>query len=720
MAKLTPKKHKKYIEELDRLLPDTAWKQTLIEHFEKDDTYLRQRVLALQSYSNTKPNTIKQIIKATRAAYTTSATMAGLDLGKKLLIVEPTNEIGKSTVRGAVDKYIEQTGRTDIMVRPILSNEIVCTELDGKYKKKHKGIHVPVRTQNCKNCRASVYVHKDGDLMVGESQYPRYLEHNKGYCINKTMLKEEKEFGKRGEKYAPDVVYITYDKLKNLKNNSTKNILFRKMIKSRDVVLFDEFGHYLQGSSNSALIHEIAYRKDNGKVIEGSESDIRMLYNGVMKFIDKNKLKINEGTMNVEGQQASTRAKNRIEMYIKPVVNKFDEIVNSEIPSNYTNSLAFFKEVIKTKNGDMKTVGRHEKLRIEIEEVVETIEEIGINEEGQSFIEDICALLDVLQEEELIVTMGKGEKSEYNYGPEHDKKSVRVYAERISITPTNRHRLRMLAEYAVTYPKQEILISDATLGKLDLSNLSSRHNLGGIDRKQVIENWGDPGETNNEQFIFQLKIPNSEHPIFSSDAWDMKEGHREEFIEQVRSIASELGVGKVFCIVPKRDIGAELFKDCKDIAVRGDKRDIPPDKMVITHFNSTVSRGVKSEKRICIELGCAKKPKDAYRAAMLGQLSLYLPSYIDNAGLEKFAEAQGMSLKSYKNRLEIFSYPKIVKPVPNVPEVLKPLFNFITDEHQKRITASDTRQGIDRPKDSAGKVRTVVIQLGVGDDDSHT
>lgn len=718
MSKLTPGKQKKLLDELERLLPDTAWKKTLINHFEGDDTYLAHMVRALESYSNSKPGTIKQIIKATRTGFTYNGIMAGLCLDKRMLIVEPTNEIGKKTVRGAVDKFIEMTGRTDIMVRPIPNNESACTELNQKYKKKRNGLHLPIRTPECKECAGNMYEPKEG-----EPRYPAFLPPG-DYCPIKTMLREKKEFNKRGDEYAPDVVYITYNKLESLKNNSTKTQLFKELIENRDVVLFDEFGYFLQQSSDSAMIHEIAHRKDTKAVIEDSEYDIKMMYKRVMEFIDENKLKINEGTLNEDGLQASTRAKNCIEKFIKPLLNKFDEIMiikkqKNKTPFNFINPLAFIMEAIKKDDGDMENIGVHEYLRRTLEEQVNTIEEIEINEDGKLFAEDIWALFNVLQGEELIVTMGKGNKFEYNYGPVENQKSARVYAERVSVMPTNRHRLQMLAEYASMHSEQEILVSDATLGKIDVRKLSSRHGLGGIDRKQVIENWGDPGETNKEQFIFQYEEPESEHPVFSSEAWDMKPGHREEYMKQIRSIASELGAGNVFLIVPKKDIGIEILKDFKDIAVRGDASNIPPDKMIITHFNSSVSRGVESEKRLCIGLGCARKPKGVYKAAMLGQLSLYLPSYIDNAGLEKFAKDQGMSLKAYKDRLEIFSYPKKTRVVPDVPDELKPLYNFVCDEHQKRVTHSDTRQGIDRSKDSAGKVRSAVVNLGVKDDEFH-
>ena len=461
-------------------------------------------------------------------------------------------------------------------------------------------------------------------------------------------------------------------------------------------------------------------REGQSPVVEDSEYDIKMFYKGVMEFIDENKLKINEGTLNVEGQQASTRAKHCIEKYIKPLLNKFDDIMEikkdkDRSPFNLTNPLAFFKEVIEMKNRDTRLVGRHEYLRIKLEEEVEVIEEIGINEDGKLFIADIWALFNVLQEDDIVVCMEKGSENSYNYGEGFNEKTAEVYAERVSIKPNNRHKLRMLAEYAANHPKQEILVSDATLGKIDINHLSSRHNLGGVDRKQIIEVWGDPGETNKQQFIFQLKNPESEHPIFSSESWDKKEGHREEYTKQLRYIASELGAGNLLCLVPKKDIGIELVKNCEDIAVRGDVLNPPPDKMIITHFNSTVSRGVESEKRISITLGSAKKPKDTYKADMLGQLSLYLPSYIDDAGLEQFAEKEGLSLRAFKERIEIYSYPKVTKPVANVPDVLKPLYNFLCDEHQNGVTDSDTRQGMDRSKDPGGKVRSAVIRAGVGD-----
>lgn len=249
MSKPTPGKQKKLIEELERLLPDTAWKQTLIDYFKKDSTYLRHMVRALKSYSNSKPNTIRQIIKVTRTGFTFNAIMAGLCFDKKLLIVEPTNEIGRNTVRKAVEKFIEMTGRTDIMVRPIPNNESACTELDPGSLKKRKGIHVSIRTPECKECGGDMY-----EPQEGEPRYPAFLPPG-DYCPIKTMLREKKEFNKRRDEYAPDVVYITYKKLESLKNNSTKTQLFKELIENREVVLFDEFGHFLQQSSDTFFSH---------------------------------------------------------------------------------------------------------------------------------------------------------------------------------------------------------------------------------------------------------------------------------------------------------------------------------------------------------------------------------------------------------------------------------------------------------------------------------
>lgn len=702
MSKFTKKKKQKLIGKLDGLLPVKDWKPTLIEHFKNDSTFLPHRIQALQSHINTTPDVIKQIIKGTRTGHTTNFVMGGLDLDRKLLIVEPTNAIGEKTVVSAIEKYITATGRKDIIVRPILSNELVCTELDGKYEKKRKEIHIPVVTPKCEDCEAEVYKPK-----AGEPQYPILLKTGQGYCVLKTMMKEEKEFKKRGEVYAPDVVYTTHEKLNSIrKSNSTKNEFYNRLIGRVTDVLWDEFSKYLQQSSGAALIYEIAHKRD-GTVIEGSELDIKMQYAQAIEFIEKNELEINESTLSVEGQQASVRAKHCIEKFIKPNIRSFDALKSSETPANHVNELSLFKELIEKKNGEKEEVFRYEYLQRTLEEQVETIEALEINEEGRTIKEYILSLFAVLQENEIVVQKSKGTEHIYHEGTVPNVKEIHVYAERKSITLSTRQKLQMFAEYVHEHPEQNITISDATLGKIDLSNLSSRHKLGENNRKHIIEYWGDPANTNAQQFMFRYVAPNSKHPTFSSESWKHKPGHREEFLKQIGNATSVIGIENSFLIAPNIEVHNDVSRHHKDT------------KLPITYYNASDTRGVESDKNISYALGVARKPKGAYEAAMLGQLALYLPSYIDDAGLEQYASNQGMNLKQFKERIELFSYPPISIYERTVPAVLRPLFDYVVEEHQKSIVAQDTRQAIDRSKDPRGEKPSAVIMFGVSDNDAR-
>lgn len=79
----------------DDLLLNDERKQKIIDYYTKDSTYLVSIVQALKSI---KEKGSYNIVKATRAGYTTNAIIACLILDKSITVLEPTNMIARDTV----------------------------------------------------------------------------------------------------------------------------------------------------------------------------------------------------------------------------------------------------------------------------------------------------------------------------------------------------------------------------------------------------------------------------------------------------------------------------------------------------------------------------------------------------------------------------------------------------------------------------------------------
>ena len=277
MQKLTPGKQKKHIHNLEKRLPENEYKPRIIKYYTDDSTYLKHSAKALKILLSATPNKILDVKKTTRAGYTTSSILADLFLGKRMMVVEPTNEIGKKTVREAVELYIEITGNDNIMVRPLPSNEEACEKVENN----DPDVHMHGASPTCKDCNADVFTPKPG-----EKEHPVFLDLDNGYCVVKTMMKEKKEFNDRGLAYEPDIITITYAKMEFLVYESFKNDFFNGLIRSRDIVLWDEFGDFLLSSSDTGMIEEVTNGKDTEK------TDITKKLVSIMSFIDAHKSEI--------------------------------------------------------------------------------------------------------------------------------------------------------------------------------------------------------------------------------------------------------------------------------------------------------------------------------------------------------------------------------------------------------------------------------------------
>jgi len=382
MQRLTPKKQKKLLAELEVLLLDDKRKPHAITYFKNDDTFLRQLIISLRIILNASKNEIIDVKKATRSGYTTNFIIAALFLKKHYLIVEPTNLIAMETIEKAVKWYIEISGDTDIFVRMIPSNKIGCKLYkEGEF-------YTPILT-SCKDCEEKIYEAKQG-----EKGLPLFLDFKANYCPIKTMMHEEKLFNKAGKEYVPNLTAITYDKLGTLKYKGIKNEMFNRIVNKMDGVLWDEFGKYIGKTHSAGMVWEHAERE--GKVYK--DTNIRDEYMNIKKFVTDNWDEINLG--NTDNKNSNTNEiMYFLDTFIQPIVEKYDEMIGCSKPSYHFNPLSTQLLKISVKRGDYegdRLVPKNQVLQMRMSEYSEALSYLNVLPDGNWYSEYLHDLMGVL------------------------------------------------------------------------------------------------------------------------------------------------------------------------------------------------------------------------------------------------------------------------------------------------------------------------------------
>ena len=703
MTKLSPKKRIKQLEKLDEFLLNDNRKSKIIEHYRSDDTYLLQIVKALKILLSATPEDILDVRKETRSGYTTSAILAALFLKKKILIVEPTNEIIEKTVRAAVEIYVKITADDDLMVRPIPSNEQACEKVEND----DPDIHMHQFSPKCEECSAKIY--RPG---AGQKDYPLFLDFDDYYCVVKTMMQEKEACGKAHRAYEPDIITITYAKMEYLIYGGYKNEFYNGLLESRDIILWDEFGKFLLSSSETAMITEVKY-KDKKRVL--SRTNITEEIPAIIKFISENKSEID----GCDDGSKSQDLLNLIYEYILPLVGYYHDLISLEkLPSTHTNPLIFELVVIEIKR-ELITVTKNEALSYKMPENMITIQNIDINNQGKKYKIYLAAIIHVLTGEDFVL---KEEKTtdwdtEYFDIDTDDKEGKHPTIKQKVITASNKGLLLMFAHFLAEHKETSNIITDATIPDISLNDLFLKFGMYHENKKHVPVNFGDPGRTNEKKLILHLKPEGFRK--FDAKTFIGNRGYAAHFYEILDKILDGINIGNAFLIVTNKKVHNTILKHYKDIAVSSNDEEQPDDKLIITYFGSKMSRGVSCDRRICVSLGMAWKPLDAFKAIVLGQGNLYI--YADGK-LDEHAKNAYLTPTIFGKMIEDFFYSGVVnKPQhlsqETVPEKLLEWFTTTYEALGADATAQDTCQGIDRAKNPGAEEQSLVIMMGVGDKD---
>ncbi|MCK5016165.1 MAG: hypothetical protein KAS32_03755, partial [Candidatus Peribacteraceae bacterium] len=142
-------------DKLRGLLNGGEFDDDIVNYYYKHEFYLSHIVKALEvlDYAEENMGRAFNVIKTTRAGFTTNVVMGCLMTGRKVLLVEPTNAIAYDTVKQIMDLYVGITGDKGKIVRAIPNNVDGCSEVVEKLEGNEFLKLLPfVGSGDCKSC----------------------------------------------------------------------------------------------------------------------------------------------------------------------------------------------------------------------------------------------------------------------------------------------------------------------------------------------------------------------------------------------------------------------------------------------------------------------------------------------------------------------------------------------------------------------------------------
>jgi len=672
-----------YIQQFDdltSLIPIDHRQDSIYRYYQisKNQVYLKHILKALKNlkYAENHKEYAWNVVKTTRAGYTTNSVLAGLMRDKTILIVEPTNKILYETITQIMDLYVKITGDDSKKVRQIHSNRDGCSIVVEKLMNNPNFDVLPMITAGrCGECQHI-------ETFENEIYLPKATPTT---CTIKTMMNEKRMFK---NDYKPDIIAITYDKLLTL-GVGQRGEFFNDLISDVDVVIFDELGHYLSKTTNGITIKET-------KSTETSSS-VKTIYERikVLKLYAKD----------IEDEVTKNTILDLIENYVEPWAEKTVKAAFDikEYPRFLSNSLAEEYIAVKyEKNGNVtyKSILKHEAVREKFGELYECFEDL-ITEKNSDLMILMSQLIEVMSFSKYVIKKSKS----IDFDGIDD-----VHIEELQIVETTDELIEALEQRFKM--NQVTILTDATM---------PAYSFDMIKKKKVVDVFfGDPAKTNS-----QLLIAQDAHnkQMFSVWKWFRDDDYRDEIIHKIRYVADMVGWNDVVVWSPNKKIHEDLMTEFKKLNYRICDHEID-NKMAIqfTYYNSIMSRGVRCDRRVQIMLGKASKPKGSFKHIAYMQRVNW--NVFDDKELKKLAENKGITVEEFKQLVEEWNSKEknpyrdeYVYRHEDIPEHLTEYFELYADAIQKEKTNQDCWQAGSRAKDAWGTERSILICIGWRDRD---
>ena len=675
-------KYTMQFDDLVSFLPDDPRRKSIFRYYEmpENQVYLKHIIKALKilDYAGTHKQYAWNVIKTTRAGYTTNSVLSALMMDKTVLIVEPTNKILYETINQIMNLYIKITGDDTKKVRQIPSNRDGCSIVVDKMENNPDFDVLPMITAGrCSECKGI-------ETFANDIFLPKATPMT---CTVKTMMNEKRILKKE---YKPDIIAITYDKLLTL-GMGQRGEFFNDLVSNVEVVIFDELGHYLSKTTNGVTIKETRSTEDS--------STSKKIYDKVKLL----KLYAEEIEEPVTKNIITDLIENYIEPWMKETVREALEM--KEYPRFLKNSLSEEFVALKyEKDGKStyKSVLKHEAVKEKFGEFYECFEEL-VNEKNSDLVILLTQLIEVMSFSKYVVKKTTSLDFEGMYD---------VHIEELQIVETTDELLDALEN---RFSKRQVtILTDATM---------PAYSFDVIKRKKIIDVYfGDPAKTNSQLLIAQ-DAQNKQ--MFSVWKWFRDDDYREEVIHKIRYVADMVGRDKIVVWSPNKKIHDDLMSEFKKLnyPVCDHEKDNPM-AIQFTYYNSIMARGVECNRRVQIMLGKASKPKGSFKHIAYMQRVNW--NVFDDRELKKLADEKGSTIEEFKQSVEEWNIKEkspftdeYIYRHDNVPEQLSEYFSLYSEAIQKEKTHQDCWQAGSRAKDAWANDRSILLCIGWRDRDVY-
>ncbi len=663
------------IAKLTDLLPESEHKMDIINYYNKHIDYIHgiSASLGMLNYFQYHKNTAYNVVKTTRAGFTTNCILSALFTNKKILLVAPTNKILYETVHDAYKLYTDISKNYDKLIRPIPNNLDGCSCVVNALKENPQLKIMPyISSEDCKTCPDSY-----APFPPSFHEFP--FMSNLHTCVVKTMLMEKERYAS----HYPDVLTITYDKFASLSSNP-KDSLFKELISHVDIIVFDEIGEYLSKAYNG-----FEFRKDES-TIPVKSPDINLSY-----LISRIPI--------IKNLSARAVMYNLLRRYIMPFMK--DTLTPASLgvyPRLILNSLNLESINEKKSFGPVYrsvVMSKQRMLSEKYREYYQTLETMAIDNEPEELITLIISYLDIMSKKQLLVY----EQNSVKYHP--------TYTETHSLYIANAHDelIQNLNNWSTS--DKIIIFSDATMPAHNLSRYTARK------VKNIF--YGDPASNNKSLLMFH--DPTIEH--FSKYLYFNNNQYREQFFSRILELLKLNYYGNEVIWVPSKDIALDIASTLNYLGTPTCTHTSPDSSSVmITYYGSTFTRGVKSDRRFQILVSKANKPKNSYRHIAYMRRNDW--SFLSEQDLSYLASEEEIPYEDYLYQIEDFNkdltiplkhidfYKDLTIYKEEIPEHLTKYFNLLSDSIQKEKVFMDTWQAASRAKNPTGTTKSINICLG--------
>ena len=599
------------IERLLELLPDDERKPNIAAWCKNKDNqiFIPHLVSAIEAHIEAEKDktTALNVVKTTRAAYTTSSIIGALLLNKTILTVIPTNSIFQRTITKALEIYSEMTGDKSKIVRSIPNNRDGCSIVKQQFEENKRLELLPyIKGGKCNKCGISHFSLFTQTLPVSTSEK----------CLTQTMLKERESREKNNLSYRPDIISITYSKSETIHYDTMKNELFRELVESADVILFDELGQFLLNSDKSVSIFDkTTTQKYHKETVTKSLEDKT---NEIEAFID---YKLTERN----SKEAGKIIKEAIIKYIDPISKNENKLMTSKHPERYFNPLGreftpiMVEEIVNEEVvGELQDVAKTiDLIQKEYPNIYEQMQYLVVNDKGLEYAEFLIDIFQILKNDYIIGYDFKVMKSGY----------TEKYSRNIGEDSDNESKLAVIEN--LIYPHHSVIFTDATMPTLDFTKL-----------ERTIKHYyfGDPGKTNEKLAIVK------DDSIGKFNIFNFTKD-KEKIIGRLQEYIDFFGSEKIVIWTMNKEIHDSLLSKIEN-SVSSNDADENDTRVIIGYHGSSQSRGVESNRRIGIMLGIPAKPSYAFKYLSFLNLGLY--DYIPEHQMSTIAEKKGKSVEFFK------------------------------------------------------------------------